>query len=119
MIDILNVLAVIVTIGFGVIGWLMPDYTMDKLKLATAPGASTLGKSEIRAASGALFVGLGIGALALGTPTAYAMVGFAYAGGAVGRITSIVLDKSGETVSWSFFAAEAALALFLMLANVG
>lgn len=117
MIDTLNVIAVILTIGFGLIGWLMPDYTMDKLKLATA-GGSTLGKSEIRAASGALFVGLGVGALALGTPAAYAMVGFAYAGGAIGRITSIVLDGSGETVSWSFFAAEAALALYLIVANL-
>ena len=31
MSDILNASAAILTIGLGAIGWLMPDYTMDKL----------------------------------------------------------------------------------------
>lgn len=116
MIEIINVLAILATVGFGLIGWLAPSYTMDKLDLAAKPG-STLGFSEIRAASGALFVGLGIGALVIGAPWGYAMMGFGYLGAATGRITSIIIDNSGQKVSWSFFAAESALGLWLVLAN--
>ena len=118
MIDIVNVILMIATIAFGLIGWLAPRYTMDKLKLACKQG-STLGMSEIRAANGALFVGLGVAALVMGLPLGYAMVGFAYVGAAIGRLTSIVLDDSGEFISYSFVAAEIAFALFLVWANVG
>ena len=85
MIDAINLLLALTSIGLGVIGWLMPRYTMGVLDLTTA--GSTMGVSEIRAASGALFVGLGLGALALGTPSAYAMVGFAWAGAAIRSCT--------------------------------
>ena len=114
----LNVVAALLTIGFGLIGWLAPGYTMAKLGLATVPG-SEVGKSEIRAANGALFVGLGVGALALGAPVAWAALGCAYAGAALGRLTSIVVDGSGTALSWSFLAVEAALGLWLLLANLG
>ncbi len=116
MIKILNLVAMAATIAFGMIGWFFPAYTMGVLDLALVPG-STLGLSEIRAASGALFVGVGVGALLLRSPTAFFMVGCVYAGAGVGRLTSILLDGSGTGTSISFLLTEAVLAGFLLWAN--
>jgi len=116
MVNMLNTIAVLATIAFGLIGWLKPRYTMRKLDLATK--GSELGLSEIRAANGALFVGLGVAALAIYTPIAFAMVGFAYLGAGVGRLSSLILDNSIQKTSVTFFAAEAALASWLIFANM-
>jgi len=118
MIDFINVLMMLATIGFGLIGWLAPGYTMEKLDLLCKPG-TTVGMSEIRAANGALFVGLGVAALVYGQPIGYAMVGFAYTGAAIGRLTSIVVDKSGERITYAFVSAEIVFAAWLVLVNAG
>jgi Domain of unknown function (DUF4345) len=115
MTDLLNIALALVSIGFGAIGWLAPRYTMEVLDLA--PTGSTMGMSEIRAASGALFVGLGLGALVLATPLAYAMVGFAWGGAAVGRLTSIIADGPTRTKA-GFFAVEIAVAATLLALNL-
>lgn len=112
----LNILAMVLTIGFGTIGWLWPRYTMGVLDLTT--DGSTLGLSEIRAASGALFVGLGLCGLLLRQPAAFVTVGAAYLGAATGRLTSILLDGSGSVTAWSFFAVEIGLGLYLAAANL-
>lgn len=116
MIESLNTIAMLVTIGFGMIGWLAPRYTMAKLRLSLQGG--TIGLSEIRAANGALFVAMPTAALVFGEPLGFAMVGFAYAGAALGRLTSIVLDDSGAFITWSFFAAELLLSAYLIGANI-
>lgn len=116
MIDLMNILIMIATIAFGAIGWLAPKYTMNVLHLKT--GETTLGMSEVRAASGALFIGMGLAAIIMNNPIAYAIVGFAYAGAAIGRLTSIIIDKSGHKISYSFCATEVAFAVFLIGANL-
>ena len=116
MIDIVNILLALASIGLGAIGWLMPRYTMDVLDMA--PVNSTMGLSEIRAASGALFVGLGFGAIVLNTPLAFAMVGFAWGGAAVGRLTSIVADGEASRQKITFFVIEAAVAGTLLAINL-
>jgi hypothetical protein len=115
MTDLLNIALALLSIGLGAVGWLAPRYTMGVLDLA--PTGSTMGMSEIRAASGALFVGLGLGALVLATPLAYAMVGFAWGGAAVGRLTSIVADGPTRQKS-TFFAVEIAVAATLLALNL-
>ncbi len=112
--DILDTVIALVSIGFGLIGWLAPAYTMDVLDLR--PGPSPMGPSEVRAASGALFVGLGLGVLWLGTPTAVAMLGFAWGGAAVGRATSLALDGA-TTRKWGFFVVEAVVAALALWAG--
>jgi hypothetical protein len=77
-----------------------------------------MGYSEMRASVGGLFVVAGIAALWLGTPTAYAMIGFAFAGAALGRVVSLVLDNPPMTKVLIFGGIEAALALWLILANL-
>lgn len=117
MIHEVNMLLMLATIVFGLIGWLMPHYTMNKLGLALVAGRS-VGMSEVRAVNGCLFVVIGIAALLIDDSLAYAMVGFMYAGAALGRLTSIVVDGSGEFLSFSFFAAELAFAAYLIGVNI-
>jgi hypothetical protein len=113
---ILNILLALLSIGFGAIGWLAPRYTMRLLDLRS--GETTMGVSEIRAASGALFVGLGIGALLLGTPAAYAMIGFAWGGAGLGRLTSILADPAPTRRTWMFLAVEAVVGVVGIAINV-
>ncbi|MGR3492234.1 MAG: DUF4345 family protein [Shimia sp.] len=106
--DIINLLLALVSIFFGVFGWLAPKYTMKTLDMSD--GGSTMGTSEVRAASGALFVFVGVGALIINMPAAYAMIGFAWGGGGIGRLTSLILD--GQTrKKWIFFAVEVLVAV--------
>ncbi|MEL7025845.1 MAG: DUF4345 family protein [Pseudomonadota bacterium] len=116
MLEALNIALALVSIALGVIGWLAPRYTMAALDLETT--GSTMGVSEIRAASGALYVGAGLGALFLAMPAAYAMLGFVWAGAALGRITSIYADEAPTKRTWSFFWIEAAVALALLAINL-
>ncbi|MDD9716428.1 DUF4345 family protein [Dinoroseobacter sp. PD6] len=116
MIDILNIFIALISIGLGLFGWLAPKYTMEALDLKR--GETTMGVSEIRASAGALFVGLGIGAILLGTPTAYAMIGFAWGGAAVGRMTSILRDEAPTRRTWGFFATEALVAATALAINL-
>ena len=116
MLDIVNVLMALISIALGSIGWLMPRYTMSVLDMA--PLESTMGLSEIRAASGALFIGLGFGALVLDAPAAFAMVGFAWGGAAIGRLTSIIADGDASRQKITFFVIEAAVALLLLTINL-
>jgi hypothetical protein len=112
----LNPVLALVSIAFGAIGWAAPRYTLSVLDLR--PGETTMGLSEMRAASGALFVGLGAGAFALGSPTAYAMIGFAWGFAALGRLTSIVADGPASRQKWTFFAVEAVVGALLVGLNL-
>ncbi|MDJ1016824.1 MAG: DUF4345 family protein [Paracoccaceae bacterium] len=116
MFDTLNILLALTSVGLGAIGWLAPAYTMRVLDLQTA--GSTMGTSEIRAASGALFIGLGLGAIAIGSPAAYAMVGFAWAGAAIGRVTSLAVDEAPTRRTWGFALTEIAVAALLLALNL-
>ncbi|OSQ51232.1 DUF4345 family protein [Marivita geojedonensis] len=116
MIDILNILAALLTIAFGAFGFLAPRFTADALDLE--PRGSTMGLSEMRASVGGLFVMLGLTCLWIGAPMAYAMMGIAYAGAAAGRGLSLVLDGPPMPKALIYFGIEAALAAWLILANL-
>ena len=115
MIYTINMFLTVLTIAFGMIGWLAPRFTMKKLGLQT--DGTNIGYSEIRAANGALFVGAGAGAMFLSLPAAFAIVGFMYLGAAIGRLTGILFDNAGSIRSWSYFGVEAVFAGFLIIAN--
>ncbi|MEM6851241.1 MAG: DUF4345 family protein [Pseudomonadota bacterium] len=117
MLTTLNIIAAVITIALGAIGWLRPRFTMEKLGLAAVGGP--FGLSEVRAVNGATFVGVGLAALLLATPTAFAMVGALYAGAALGRGTSLILENGRSAACWVFFAIEAGLAAYLLAANLG
>lgn len=116
MIEILNIAMALLSIGLGCFGWLAPRYTLQALDLQT--NGSTMGLSELRASAGALFIGLGIGALYFSAPIAYAMVGFAWAGAAVGRVTSILKDEAPTGKTYVFAGVEIAVAVLLLAINL-
>ncbi len=116
MVDILNVVAALLTIAFGLFGFLAPRYTASALDLATT--SSTMGLSEMRASVGGLFVIAGAAAIALGDPVAYAMLGFAFVGAALGRGLSLALDAPPARKVALFGGIEAALAAWFLAANL-
>lgn len=116
MTDTLNIIAALLTIGFGAFGFLAPRFTAGVLDLA--PAGTTMGLSEMRASVGGLFVALGLGCLLIGAPLAYAMMGVAYAGAAAGRGLSLLLDAPPMPKALVYFGIEAGLAAWLVLANL-
>lgn len=116
MTEIINIAMALISIGGGCFGFLAPRYTLETLDLQT--NGSTMGLSELRASAGALFIGLGLGALYFGTPEAYAMVGFAWGGAAVGRVTSILKDEAPTQKTYSFAAIEIVVAAILLAINL-
>ena len=113
--DILNTLFALASIGLGLFGWLAPKYTLGALNLYAH--TDTMGMSEIRASAGCLFVGMGIGALIIGTPAAFAMLGFCWCGAATGRLTSCPIDGASQK-KWVFFAVEAGVGLPALFLNL-
>ena len=114
MADILTLTATLLTIAFGLFGFLAPRYTAGALDLA--PTASTMGLSEMRASVGGLFVISGLAAVWLDDPVAYVMIGFAFVGAALGRVLSLIFDKPPVGKVLLFGGIEAALAAaFLIL----
>jgi len=113
--DIMNIIFAALSIGLGCFGWLAPRYTLGALDLRM--GETTMGASEIRASAGALFVGMGIGALLLGTPEAYVMLGFCWCGAAMGRLTSLILDGTSQK-KWVYFIVEAGVGIPAILLNL-
>ena len=116
MIETLNVIAALLTIGFGLFGFLAPRYTASALDLT--PTTSTMGLSEMRASVGGLFVAMGLFAIWTGLPMAYAMIGVAYVGAAIGRLVSILVDKPPFKKTLLYFSLEAGPAAYLLLANL-
>lgn len=115
MTDILNLIACLLTIGFGLFGFLAPRYTAAALDLA--PTGSTMGLSEMRASVGGLFVVAGLAALWLDEPLGFAMIGFAFVGAALGRIVSLIFDAPPRRKVLIFGGIEAALAIAFLWAN--
>ncbi len=116
MIDVINICAAVLTIGFGLFGFVAPRYTAAALDLA--PTTSTMGLSEMRASVGGLFVVAGLAAIWLSEPVAYAMIGFAFVGAAIGRLVSLILDDPPRTKVIVFGGIEAALAMWFLWANL-
>ena len=115
-IDLINHAVALLTVALGLMGWLAPRWTMDLLDMKAGP--TNMAYTEVSAASGCLFVGLGLGAMVLDQPLAWVVVGLAYAGAATGRVTSIFRDNAASRQSWTFFGCEAALAAWLLIANL-
>ncbi len=113
----LNVVLALATIGLGLFGWVRPNFTMEVLGLK-ATDETGLGKSEIRAASGGLWVGSGVFALVLFSPTAFVMLAAVWLGASIGRLTAIIADGANKGQPVVFFVVEAVFAALLLAINV-
>lgn len=115
MIDAVNYGLALITVGFGLCGLVMPRFTVNALDLQTTD--STMGLSEMRASAGGLFVALGLFCIVSGQPWAFAALGIAYAGAAIGRMTSIFLDNPPMPKALVWFLFESLPAAWLILLN--
>jgi len=59
---------------------------------------------------------MGIGALLIGGPVAYAMLGCCWLGAAMGRLTSLILDGKSQK-KWLYFVIEAVVGTAAVAAN--
>lgn len=116
MIDILNFTACMLTIGFGMFGFVAPRFTADALDLV--PSRSSMGLSEMRASVGGAFVNAGIAAIWINMPLAYAMIGFTFLGAVIGRVISCIFDNPPFRKLLIFSGIEAALAAWFLFANL-
>ncbi|MGD1882698.1 MAG: DUF4345 family protein [Paracoccaceae bacterium] len=114
--DTINLISSLMTIGFGLFGFVAPRYTASALDLE--PTTSTMGLSEMRASVGGLFVIAGCAAIWLDQPLGYAMLGFAFAGAALGRAISLILDKPPVRKVLIFGGIECALAVVFLYLNL-
>ena len=117
-VQLINYALAVLSIGFGALALLWPNYAMEALKLRPADGQMD-GKSELRGASGGAFVALGVAGVAFGPawPVAWVMMGVHYLGAGVGRLVSFAFDGSGSRKMWMFFGIEVVFAAWLIGAN--
>ena len=117
MVEIINWLVALSVVIFGAIAFVAPKYTASVLDLKTTD--TTMGLTEIRAASGGLFIAIGGFALISGEPWAYVAIAVAYLGAASGRILSLVLDGPPVKKVLVWGGIEIASAAWLIWANAG
>ena len=115
IVEVINYGMALLTVGLGLCGLLMPRFTAEAMDLQTTH--STMGLSEMRASAGGLFVALGLFCIVSGAPWAFAALGIAYTGAAIGRMTSIVLDNPPMPKALVWFLFEAIPAAWLIWIN--
>ena len=108
--EILKLLAALLNIGFGVYVVLQPDVIA---KYSHFSLDDDRGQVEMRVAMGGFFIGMGMGALLLGSllnqpdesynNLAYQVVGFAWFGGALTRLLNLVIEDRNKIVDSSFW----------------
>ncbi|MFP4323520.1 MAG: DUF4345 family protein [Anaerolineales bacterium] len=118
--EILKIIMALFYVGFGVFAVLRPDV------IATHSGYSlegAFGRAELRVLSGGFFIGVGVGAILLGSVfqqenIAYQTMGFMLVGAAVVRMLNLALEDPQQLLSRNFFiyfAAEVIPGIILIL----
>lgn len=111
MLEILKVIAAVLTIATGALSLLSPKSVPGFTGLQPVGGR---GLSEIRSILGGLFIALGIVPLVLGGVT-YDMLGWAYLGIGAVRLVSIFIDKASERSNWISLVVEVVFGVILVL----
>lgn len=115
-IDYINFALALTTIALGMLGWLATRWTMSALDMQAGP--SNMAYTEVSGVSGCLFVGMGLAVMVINDPVAWVILGAAYGGAALGRVTSILRDNASFRKSWTFFGTEAVFGAYLIFANL-
>lgn len=111
MLEILKIIAAVLTIATGALSLFSPQSVPGFTGLQPVGGR---GMSEIRSVLGGLFIALGIVPLVLGGNT-YVMLGWAYLGIGAVRLVSIFLDKASERSNWISLGVEIVFGVILVL----
>jgi hypothetical protein len=117
--EIVALIACVIGGGLGGYALVNPRWAAKLVRLAPAEG-KVEGRSEFRATYGGLFllphafIVWAVFSDQPGAELAAAALGAAWLGSGVGRIVSIVLDKTGTGLNWFNVAFEAVLGLALL-----
>lgn len=87
---ILNILAVLVMAGAGLIPFLNPKMVLGVMDLKS--GGTSFGLSEMRASVGGAWVFSGAAVILLSNPTGFFVFGMASLGAGIGRMVSLAFD---------------------------
>jgi hypothetical protein len=112
LLKVLQIIAVIGTIGTGLVSLLWPRSIFGFTGL-TAEGGR--GITEIRSILGGVFIGLGLAVFLLATRETYQMLGITYLAIAAVRLVSIFVDKSSVQSNWVSLAVEIVFGVLLVL----
>ncbi len=83
----------VASMAIGLISMLFPKSFARLLGLSFASGSHN-GISEMRSTFGGMWVGLGLACLLLAQPLTYFALGLAFAGAVLGRLISMIFDRS-------------------------
>lgn len=111
MADLLALCGALATAGLGLLGLVAPARAAAFASLAPV---GLVGRSEIRATYGGLFLGLGAVCLVTRAPEALLAAGVAWLGAAAGRLVSVAVDASRSPKNLGGVAFEAAIGLALL-----
>ncbi len=112
IINILKIVAAVITIGTGLLSLLKPKAVYGFTGLRAEGGR---GITEIRAILGALFIALGGAVLYFQMQETYAMLGIMYLFIALVRLISMFVDKSVEQSNIISLITEIVLGVILVL----
>lgn len=110
--EILQLIAVLLTIVTGLVSLLAPRSVFGFTGLSAEGGR---GITEIRSILGGVFIGLGIAVFVLATHETYQMLGITYLAIAAARFVSIFIDKSSVQSNWISLAVEIVFGIILVL----
>ena len=111
MIELLNVAGAIETIGMGLLGLAFPKVAA---KFVGLSWQTPEGQSEFRATYGGLWLPLGIVPIVTMAPIAFLIAGLCWLGAALGRVLSIILDRTNTRKNWVAVAFECVFAILLL-----
>ena len=109
---LLHSLGALVTLGLGLNGVFRPHATASFVHMRPE---GRLGLSELRATYGGLFAAMGAFTFMAQDGVAFALLGAAWVGAALGRAFSIVVDDSREKLNFGGVLFESGIALLLLV----
>ena len=112
VLDILKIIAAVVTVATGLFSFIRPRSVQGFTGLGVS---SPRGVTEIRAVLGGAFIALGAVPLLTRTPEAFRMLGIVYLVIGATRIVGLILDKSPERSNVISLAVEIVFAGILVL----
>ena len=115
MVEILPLVGAGLTVALGLLGLVRPGVAADIVGIVPE---EELGRSEVRATYGGIFLGLGVGCFWLRSPEAYFVVALAWLGATVARVASIVIERSISRENIGGVVVEAGIGGLLLIGAV-
>jgi len=113
VVETLPLIGAAITVAFGLLGLFLPGAAAGLVGIEPKPG---IGRSEVRATYGGLFVGVGLACLWLQSTEAFLVAGGAWLGAAGARALAIAVDREPSAGNFGGLAVEAVVGGMLLSA---